>query len=75
MALKDWTNARDKNEFYNKKTKKTLEIAKQPIHESGTRPKYVIFINSPGLTKSKLLPHELTKTTALKFAKSYMRKH
>ena len=70
MALKDWTNARDKNEFYNKKTKETIII-----YDLAGRTGYWIKSNYFMGGKRRLYKHFKTKTQALKFAKSYMRKH
>lgn len=67
MATKDWTNARDKNEFYNKRTNQIITI------EMIKGMKWAV-VDNKGVWKN-LLFKTGNKTLALKFAKQYMRTH
>jgi len=73
MALKDWNkviNEGIRTEFYNKKTKKVIQIN----YLGPFRTVYEILIGYKWET-SEIRKEFKIKAQALKFAKAYMRKH
>ena len=73
MALKDWTNARDKNEYYNKITSKHI-ILEKITRGNIIQDEYHFYILKHNII-GFFPPKFKSKSQALRYAKAYMRKH
>ena len=69
MALKDWYKA-SSNGWRNSRTKRALVIYQTEESYAGDKPnKYILS------SDSKKIKQNVSRATALKYAKAYMRKH